>query len=200
MSFGLWSVWPGRKARLAAHAQKAGKAWQSTFFMQTLIAIGDPAAQRRRLLALLGVQARAQCKPFALRSLHQLSTGQSLPLAASGLVANDLGFGVVKGLELEQAGKFDEAAETRINLSTAFALVDSWSFDDELTLENFIELLQCDELKGVAAQVIQKIDRAASDPDSFVKKKSPSLSTGSSESGSLTAAPGTKTSKRAAKA
>ena len=103
-------------------------------------------------------------------------------------------------LELEQAGKFDEAAETRINLSTAFALVDSWSFDDELTLENFIELLQCDELKGVAAQVIQKIDRAASDPDSFVKKKSPSLSTGSSESGSLTAAPETKTSKRAAKA
>ena len=102
-------------------------------------------------------------------------------------------------LELEQSGKFDEAAETRINLSTAFALVDSWSFDDELTLDNFIELLQCDELKGVAAQVIQKIDRAASDPDSFVKKKSPSLSTGSSESGSLTAAPGTKTSKRAAK-
>ena len=102
-------------------------------------------------------------------------------------------------LELEQAGKFDEAAEIRINLSTAFALVDSWSFDDELTLDNFIELLQCDELKGVAAQVIQKIDRAASDPDSFVKKKSPSLSTGSSESGSLTAAPGTKTSKRAAK-
>ena len=103
-------------------------------------------------------------------------------------------------LELEQAGKFDEAAETRINLSTAFALVDSWSFDDELTLENFIELLQCDELKGVAAQVVQKIDRAASDPDNFVKKKSPSLSTGSSESGSLTAAPETKTSKRAAKA
>ena len=26
-------------------------------------------------------------------------------------------------LELEQAGKFDEAAETRINLSTAFALL-----------------------------------------------------------------------------
>ncbi len=103
-------------------------------------------------------------------------------------------------LELEQAGKFDEAAETRINLSTAFALVDSWSFDDELTLDNFIELLQCDELKGVAAQVVQKIDRAASDPDSFVKKKSPSLSTGSSENGSLTAAPETKTSKRAAKA
>lgn len=102
-------------------------------------------------------------------------------------------------LELEQAGKFDEAAETHINLSTAFALVDSWSFDDELTLDNFIELLQCDELKGVAAQVVQKIDRAASDPDSFVKKKSPSLSTGSGESGSLTAAPGTKTSKRAAK-
>lgn len=102
-------------------------------------------------------------------------------------------------LELEQAGKLDEAAETRINLSTAFALVDSWSFDDELTLDNFIELLQCDELKGVAAQVVQKIDRAASDPDSFVKKKSPSLSTGSSESGSLTAAPETKTSKRAAK-
>ena len=103
-------------------------------------------------------------------------------------------------LELEQAGKFDEAAETRINLSTAFALVDSWSFDDELTLENFIELLQCDELKGVASQVVQKIDRAASDPDSFVKKKSPSLSTGSSESGSLTEAPETKTNKRAAKA
>ena len=103
-------------------------------------------------------------------------------------------------LELEQAGKFDEAAETRINLSTAFALVDSWSFDDELTLENFIELLQCDELKGVAAQVVQKIDRAASDPDSFVTKKKPSLSTGSSESGSLTAAPETKPSKRAAKA
>ena len=103
-------------------------------------------------------------------------------------------------LELEQAGKFDEAAETRIKLSTAFALVDSWSFDDELTLENFIELLQCDELKGVAAQVVQKIDRAASDPDSFVKKKSPSLSTGSNESGGLTAAPETKTSKRAAKA
>ena len=102
-------------------------------------------------------------------------------------------------LELEQAGKFDEAAETRINLSTAFALVDSWSFDDELTLDNFIELLQCDELKGVAAQVVQKIDRAASDPDSFVTKKKPSLSTGSSESGSLTAAPETKTSKRAAK-
>ena len=72
--------------------------------------------------------------------------------------------------------------------------------NDELTLDNFIELLQCDELKGVAAQVIQKIDRAASDPDSFVKKKSPSLSTGSSENGSLTAAPETKTSKRAAKA
>ena len=103
-------------------------------------------------------------------------------------------------LGLEQAGKFDEAAETRINLSTAFALVDSWSFDDELTLDNFIELLQCDELKGVAAQVVQKIDRAASDPDSFVKKKSPSLSTGSNESGSLTAAPEKKTSKRAAKA
>lgn len=102
-------------------------------------------------------------------------------------------------LELEQAGKFDEAAETRINLSTAFALVDSWSFDDELTLDNFIELLQCDELKGVAAQVVQKIDRAASDPDSFVKKKSPSLSTGSNESGILTEAPETKTSKRAAK-
>ena len=103
-------------------------------------------------------------------------------------------------VELAQAGKLDDAAETRINLSTAFALVDSWSFDDELTLDNFIELLQCDELKGVAAQVVQKIDRAASDPDSFVKKKSPSLSTGSSESGSLTAAPETKTSKRAAKA
>ena len=102
-------------------------------------------------------------------------------------------------LELEQAGKFDEAAETRINLSTAFALVDSWSFDDELTLDNFIELLQCDELKGVAAQVVQKIDRAASDPDIFVKKKCPSLSTGSSENGSLTEAPEKKTSKRAAK-
>lgn len=25
------------------------------------------------------------------------------------------------------------------------------------TLDNFIELLQCDELKGVAAQVIQKL-------------------------------------------
>ena len=102
-------------------------------------------------------------------------------------------------LELEQAGKFDAEAESRINLSTAFALVDSWSFDDELTLPNFIELLNCDELKGIAVQVIQKIDRAASDPDSFVKKKSPSLSTGLNESGSLTAAPETKTSKRAAK-
>ena len=103
-------------------------------------------------------------------------------------------------LDLKQAGKFDEAAETRINISTVFALVDGWSFDDELTLDNFIELLQCDELKGVAAQVVQKIDRAASDPDRFVKKKSPSLSTGSSENGNSTEAPETKTSKRAAKA
>ncbi|MGL4354132.1 MAG: hypothetical protein ACRCVV_14835 [Shewanella sp.] len=103
-------------------------------------------------------------------------------------------------IELEQAGKFDEAAETRINLSTAFALVDSWSFDDDLTLDNFIELLQCDDLKGVAAQVVQNIDRTASDPDNFVKKKSPSSSTGLSESGSLTAAQEKKTSKRAAKA
>lgn len=102
-------------------------------------------------------------------------------------------------LELEQAGKFDEAAETRINLSTAFALVESWSFDDELTLDNFIELLQCDELKGIAAQVIQKIDRAASDPHSFIKKKSPSSLNGSSESGNSTAPLATKTSKRAAK-
>ena len=102
-------------------------------------------------------------------------------------------------LELEQAGKFDAEAETRINLSTAFALVEGWSFDEELTLENFIECLQRDELNGVAAQIIRNIDNTASDPDNFVKKKSPSLSTGSSESGSLTAAPETKTSKRAAK-
>ena len=103
-------------------------------------------------------------------------------------------------LDLKQAGKFDEAAKTRINISTVFALVDGWSFDDELTLENFIECLQRDEMNGIAAQIIQKIDSAASDPDSFVKKKSQSLSTGSSESGNSTEAPETKTSKRAAKA
>ena len=103
-------------------------------------------------------------------------------------------------VELAQAGKLDDEAETRINLSTAFALVEGWSFDDECNLENFLEFLQRDEMRGIAAQIIQKVDRASVDPDSFVKKKSPSLSTGSSESGSLTAAPGTKTSKRAAKA
>ena len=103
-------------------------------------------------------------------------------------------------VELAQAGKLDDAAETRINLSTAFALVEGWSFDDECTLENFLEFLQRDEMRGIAAQIIQKVDRASVDPDSFVTKKKPSLSTGSSESGSLTAAPETKTSKRAAKA
>ena len=102
-------------------------------------------------------------------------------------------------LELEQAGKFDEAAETRINLSTAFALVDSCSFDDELTLDGFIEFLNHPDRRDAAPQVIRDIDATSSDKDCFIKKKSPSLSTGSSESGSLTAAPGTKTSKHAAK-
>ena len=103
-------------------------------------------------------------------------------------------------LELEQAGKLDEAAETRINLSTAFALVDSWSFDDELTLDGFIEFLNHPDRRDAAPQVIRDIDATSSDKDCFIKKKSQSLSTGSSESGSLTAAPETKTSKRAAKA
>ena len=102
-------------------------------------------------------------------------------------------------LELEQAGEFDEAAETRINLSTAFALVDSWSFDDELTLDGFIEFLNHPERRDAAPQVIRDIDATASDKDCFIKKKSPSSLNGSSESGSLTAAPETKTSKRAAK-
>ena len=103
-------------------------------------------------------------------------------------------------VELEQAGKFDEAAETRINLSTAFALVDSWSFDDELTLDGFIEFLNHPDRRDAAPQVIRDIDATASDKDCFIKKKSPSSLNGSSESGSSTAPLATKTSKRAAKA
>ena len=102
-------------------------------------------------------------------------------------------------VELEQAGKFDEAAETRINLSTAFALVDSWSFDDELTLDGFIEFLNHPDRRDAAPQVIRDIDATASDKDCFIKKKSPSSLNGSSESGSSTAPLATKTSKRAAK-
>ncbi len=102
-------------------------------------------------------------------------------------------------LELEAAGKLTQEEESRLNLASAFSLVDSWSFDEPLTLENFIEFLQTPELSGLAAQTIRKIDKVASDADAFVQKKSELSSTGSELSGSLTAEPEKKTPKRAAK-
>ena len=103
-------------------------------------------------------------------------------------------------LELEAAGKLTEAEESRLNLSSAFALVDGWSFDDELTLENFVEFLQCPQLSGIASSIIRQIDTAASNQDLFVKKKSLSSSTGSAENGISTSQRAKKASRPAVKA
>lgn len=82
--------------------------------------------------------------------------------------------------------KLTDEEETKFNIAITFALVDSWTFDDDLTLENFTEMLQSPAYSSIAGQICKKIDAAASDIDSIVKKKSPDLSSGSGETGSLT--------------
>lgn len=103
-------------------------------------------------------------------------------------------------LELDKAGKLTPDEDSRTNLATAFALVESWTFDEPLTLENFTELLKCPELSGIAARVIQSIDKTAGDPDAFVAKKSQPSSTGSGENGISTDQPEQKASNQDAKA
>lgn len=102
---------------------------------------------------------------------------------------------MVKALPLhrERATKQNMTAEdeTRINLGIAFALVESWTFDDELTLENFIAMLESPSYAPIAGEICKRIDRAGCNMDSFVKKKSVDLSSGSSETGSLTGQPET---------
>lgn len=83
-------------------------------------------------------------------------------------------------------GELTAEEETRYNIALTFSLVDSWTFDDDLTLENFTEMLQSPARASIAGQICKKIDAAASDIDSIVKKKSPGLSSGSGETGSLT--------------
>lgn len=82
---------------------------------------------------------------------------------------------MIKALPLhrERATKQDLTAEdeTRINLGIAFALVESWTFDDELTLENFIAMLESPSYAPIAGEICKRIDRAGCNMDSFVKKK-----------------------------
>ncbi len=101
--------------------------------------------------------------------------------------------------ELAAAGKLDEQAETRIRLGYAFALVESWTFDEPLTFENFLEFMQSPDIKEIAGDIARQIDNTAARPESVVKKKSPTLLAGSVESGNSTESPETKTDKPAAK-
>ncbi|AUM58656.1 putative tail assembly chaperone [Plesiomonas phage phiP4-7] len=96
-------------------------------------------------------------------------------------------------LHREKATKQDMTAEdeTRINLGIAFALVESWTFDDDLTLENFIAMLESPAYAPITGEICKRIDRAGCNMDSFVKKKSVDLSNGLNEIGSLTDQPET---------
>lgn len=102
---------------------------------------------------------------------------------------------MVKALPLhrEKATKQDLTTEdeTRINLGIIFAYIESWTFDDELTLENFIAMLESPAYAPIAGEICKRIDRAGCNMDSFVKKKSEALSNGLSEIGSLTDQPET---------
>lgn len=82
--------------------------------------------------------------------------------------------------------KLTSEEETKYNIGMTFALVESWSFSEELTLENFTDMLQSPAYAPIAGQICKSINETSANIDSFVKKKSPSLSNGSSEIGSLT--------------
>lgn len=81
--------------------------------------------------------------------------------------------------------------ETKYNISITFALVESWSFNEDLTLENFIDMLQSPARSAIAGQICKLINDVSANMDNFVKKKSVDLSNGSSETGSLTDQPET---------
>lgn len=98
-------------------------------------------------------------------------------------------------LDLSAAGKLDDETAQKLDYSMSFALIESWSFEDELTLDNFLAMLTCEDLCENARDTIREIDRVAADRNAFVKKKSPSSSNGLGENGSLTAQPETAESK-----
>ncbi|MGL4348976.1 MAG: hypothetical protein ACRCT2_00065 [Plesiomonas shigelloides] len=98
-------------------------------------------------------------------------------------------------LDLSAAGKLDNETAQKLDYSMSFALIESWSFEDELTLDNFLAMLTCDELFENAMDTIREIDRVASDRNEFVKKKSQSSLTGLNENGSLIDQPETAESK-----
>lgn len=103
-------------------------------------------------------------------------------------------------LDAEKSGsKLTDDEITRYNLSQVFALVDAWSFDDDLNLDNFIEFLQAPELAGITQQVIRNVDRVSADADAFVAKKPQISSAGSGDNGISTGEPVTRTRKPAAK-
>jgi hypothetical protein len=102
-------------------------------------------------------------------------------------------------LELKAAGALTDEEDARLNLAMVWALVDSWSFDDELTLENFVDFLQSPDRSGMAAQWVQAIHRTADNSDSFIQKKPKPSSTGSELSGASTGKPEKKTRKQKGK-
>lgn len=74
--------------------------------------------------------------------------------------------------------KLTSDEETKYNIGITFALVESWSFSEELTLENFTDMLQSPAYAPIAGQICKSINDVSANVDNFVKKKSPSLSNG----------------------
>ena len=70
--------------------------------MHATVAVGDPAAHGRRVIALRVGQAAADAKAPALRRFHQQRAQAAGVFALAGQVAHHPGLGVVEGFQLEQ--------------------------------------------------------------------------------------------------
>jgi len=89
--------------------------------------------------------------------------------------------------EITKKEKLTDDESTRYNVSLAFCMIESWTFDDELTLDNFFEMLQSPAYAPIAGEICKRIDSAGCNLDSFVKKKSIGLLSGSEATGNSTA-------------
>src|SRR5690606_34834292 len=90
-----------RRRQFVADAQEAGEARQAVAG-QAAVAVGDPAAHRRRGLALGVAEATADAELAAVGGAHQQRAHAAVVAALAGEVGEDLGLGVFVWLVLEQ--------------------------------------------------------------------------------------------------
>src|SRR5690606_8551019 len=90
-----------RRWKLMADTQETREAGQSLAGEAT-VAVGDPAADGRRIGALRVAEAAADAEAAPVRGTHLQRTQAPLKAALAGQVCDDLGLGVCVRLVLEQ--------------------------------------------------------------------------------------------------